>query len=289
MGNSIKAEVRGMARQWKVNTDEEMERFLQYFSAESASYESHIGMSSFTVKFTKFDGSIQTVYIGSTTWEIEGGGGGPMAENWRSYFYDLSNHDPSIRKAELDAAEHDRIEQLEELEVKLSSFVIDEVKFNNAQVSEILGTLTFASRDLDPEGIGVNIIFMDSENHTQTKDNSGPRITINLRNVSIWDALIKVSALSNRPVRYRHNMVIVGYPRLINRVYAVNPEQIDLETQSPEKDLKERFQNQGIHFPIETSITYDSNFAIMVITHNEDTFPDIESVWEEINSTSSLK
>ncbi|MGA0332347.1 MAG: hypothetical protein ACO3NW_00145 [Kiritimatiellia bacterium] len=142
------------------------------------------------------------------------------------------------------------------LENKLNDIVIDEIDFRQAPITEVIGSLVDFSRQLDPDGIGVNIIFLDPELGSAGGGASTPAaapaadpfgfgapagglstpaagaasaippVTLKLRNVTLLDALKTVTEISGLYYRVERNMVIIereGKGRLITRFFPVDP------------------------------------------------------------------
>ncbi|MDF3130094.1 hypothetical protein P0Y35_12875 [Kiritimatiellaeota bacterium B1221] len=141
-----------------------------------------------------------------------------------------------------------------DLENKLNNIVIDEIDYRQAQIGEVIASLVDFSQQLDPDGIGVNIIFQDPTLNgagggagapaaapvadpfgfgapaggaapAETTSTIRP-ITLRLRNVTLLDALKTVTEVSGLYYRVERNMVIIereGRGRLITRFYPVDP------------------------------------------------------------------
>ncbi len=146
-----------------------------------------------------------------------------------------------------------------DLERKLSDIVIDELRFERANITDVIATLVQASREVDPEGTGVNIIFMDPELSGGGGGNAGGAepsgganadpfgfgapaggggggntggsssitpITLQLRDVTLLNALRTVTEIAGLYYRIDRNIVIIereGQGRLITRFYPVDP------------------------------------------------------------------
>ncbi len=140
-----------------------------------------------------------------------------------------------------------------DLENKLNNIVIDEIDYRQAQIGEVIASLVDFSQQLDPDGIGVNIIFLDPSLSgagggaapaaapvadpfgfggpaggaaPAAATSSIQPITLRLRNVTLLDALRTVTEISGLYYRVDRNMVIIereGRGRLITRFYPVDP------------------------------------------------------------------
>jgi len=250
-----------------------------------------------------------------------------------------------------DASSEAIIVEQSTLEAKLSSIVIDEIRFKSANISDVISFLVQASREEDEEGIGVNIIFMDPElssggsggargapaapavddpfgfgapaggaagGLTSAAAGSIPPITLELRKVTLLDALKTVTQISGLYYRIERNMVIIereGRGRLITRFYPVDPTRwIAVTGQlssggggggaaadpfanadpfgatasvggggSTDSDLRNLFTRYGVKIPDNGSIAYESMISQLVVTLTPDQFPQFEEVLAKIN------
>ncbi len=240
------------------------------------------------------------------------------------------------------------------LEQKLNSIVIDEIRFQRANISDVISFLVQASREQDPDGSGVNIIFMDPElseggggtggidrapspadadpfgfgaspaagGRAGDRDRDSamasiPPITLELRRVTLLDALKTVTDISGLYYRVERNMVIIereGRGRLITRFYPVDPTRWTLVTDSlggggggaragggdpfggdpfggrearapagDGPDLTELFTRYGVRIPQGGDIAYEPLIAQLVVTLTPDQFPQFEEVLNKIN------
>lgn len=145
---------------------------------------------------------------------------------------------------------------VEALESRLAEIMIPNINFQSARIQDVIETLVLASRENDPAGHGVNIIFMDPD----LADGGGqggaapaaapetdifglpapapaggggarqPRgirpITLSVRNISLLDALQLVTEIAGLYYRIERNIVIIdriGQGRFVTRFYPVDP------------------------------------------------------------------
>lgn len=104
---------------------------------------------------------------------------------------------------------------------QMSRIVIPELRFENAEVSDVLAMLVRISREEDPNGIGVNMILME-----QTLDGVLPTITLDIRGINMLDALDLITEMAGLSHRVDRNIVMVegrGKGNLETRFYAVDP------------------------------------------------------------------
>jgi general secretion pathway protein D len=145
---------------------------------------------------------------------------------------------------------------VEALEARLADIMIPNINFQSARIQDVIETLVLASRENDPEGHGVNIIFMDPDladdggragapaAAPQTdifgmpvaggdRDRPAARaagqirpITLSVRNISLLDALQLVTEIAGLYYRIERNIVIIdriGAGRFVTRFYPVDP------------------------------------------------------------------
>lgn len=239
-----------------------------------------------------------------------------------------------------------------DLEIKLNDIIIDEIRFQRANISDVISFLVQASREQDPDGIGVNIIFMDPELSAggaggtipaaaPVSDPFGfgapagaaapaaggsassiPPVTLELRRVSLLDALKTVTNISNLYYRVERNMVIIereGQGVLITRFYPVDPtrwitvtgaisggrlgggdggrandpfsgggDPFGAAPTAPAgggagPDLTSLFTRYGVKIPSGGDIAYEPLISQLVVTLTPNQFPQFEEVLRKIN------
>jgi len=237
------------------------------------------------------------------------------------------------------------------LERKLDEIVIDEIRFQRANITDVISYLVQSSREQDPEGIGVNIIFMDPElgsggttggggggapaaaepadpfgfgapaggggTEEAPAQNPIPPITLELRNVTLLNALKTVTDIAGLYYRIERNMVIIereGTGQFITRFYPVDPNRFtqiksafgaprmgkggddagpfggdpfggggDDDAGGDELDLNQLFSRYGVKIPQEGDIAYEPLISQLVVTLTPDQFPKFEEVLRKIN------
>jgi hypothetical protein len=85
----------------------------------------------------------------------------------------------------------------------LNDIIIPELNYREAKPSDILAFLSDESRRLDPEHVGVGIVFQGDIDETGTE-------TLTLRNVPLVDAVKYVCVLAGLSYRIEHNAVIIS-------------------------------------------------------------------------------
>jgi general secretion pathway protein D len=233
------------------------------------------------------------------------------------------------------------------LEKKLSQIMIREIRFQRADISDVIDYLVQASRESDPDGIGVNIIYMDPNQGgggaaapaapaagspfdfgappapapAMGGTSAIPPITLELRNVTLLDALKFVTDLSGLYYRVERNVVLIereGTGRMITRFYPVDParwQQVAGALQprgfgggtaagggdpfggaaadpfggggaaapAGTPDMKEIFTRFGMRFPADAQIAFEPLISQLVVTLTPDQFPQFEEILAKIN------
>lgn len=115
-----------------------------------------------------------------------------------------------------------------DLEQKMKALVIPRLEFRDASVEEIVEQLVQWSRELDPSGEGVNIILVPPPPE-DTPRKVDPNLTLNLRRVSLHDALRYTADVAGRRVAYTDRAIKLyahgndPTQRVITRIYPVHP------------------------------------------------------------------
>lgn len=112
----------------------------------------------------------------------------------------------------------------------LADILIPEIRFQSADIHDVIDFLSRAVRESDPDGIGVNMVFMDQAPQSRDRDRAPvapiPPITMELRGVSFLQVLDVLTELTDLTYRINRNMIIFqrkGHLRLETRFYSVDP------------------------------------------------------------------
>ena len=243
--------------------------------------------------------------------------------------------------------------QERDLENRMAAIRIPEIRFSGAHISDVISFLVQASREADPDGIGVNIIFMDPDLVNGGGDaapaaapqqpaaadpfaafmapapaaggGAAPRgggrippISLEVRDVSLLDALQLVTEIANLYYRIERNIVVIdrrGRGTLVTRFYSVDPTLFTQRTQSiqprrigggggggdpfggdpfgaPQQpaggdgpDVRGIFERYGVNIPEGGEIAYDPLVSQLVVTLTPDEFDQFEEVLRVINVT----
>jgi general secretion pathway protein D len=154
----------------------------------------------------------------------------------------------------------------------------------------------------------------DSRAGGGTVSSSIPTITLNLRRVSLMDAIKYVTEVAGLKYRLEKNVVIITPAdavegQIITRLYPVQPSFLDVvvtrsdddqnrrggggggqfiemgaaTTQMSKSDVKEFFQNSGVQFPTGTSITYNSTISQLIVSNTPENLEVFESILAQLN------
>ncbi|MCG3148129.1 MAG: hypothetical protein PCFJNLEI_01571 [Verrucomicrobiae bacterium] len=195
---------------------------------------------------------------------------------------------------------------------KLNEIKFPQIRFRDASLVDVVGYLSEESRKLDPKGEGVNIVLgpgivatpavaapVEGEPAAPAGAGNERRITLDLRNVPMIEALRYITSLSNLKYRIESSAVLIvpfDYPdqSMITRFYPVTAGSFTkfVTTQvggagggggggvgdvreigsGPSAtvgtvDVKELFSSAGVPFPQGSSIVYNERTSTIVI-HN---------------------
>ncbi|MGD9873028.1 MAG: hypothetical protein AB7T27_02040 [Kiritimatiellia bacterium] len=231
----------------------------------------------------------------------------------------------------------------EKLREKMSDIMIPSIEFRQANIRDVVNFLVEASVAGDPEGMGVNIILnLNQPGETsspapapapvaddpfadfgggdlgggfeeQPSDFGGgssiPTITLNLRRISLIDALKIITEVSNLRYRIDGNVVIitpagVATGVIVTRMYPVQPSIIDVIVERGEDDsdkggefvemtgsgvtmtrgdVKKFFTDAGVPFPTGTSITYNPSISQMIVANTAENLEIFERILAQLN------
>ena len=224
----------------------------------------------------------------------------------------------------------------ERLREKMSKIIIPEIEFRQANIRDVVNFLVEASIAGDPEGHGVNIVlnlpaetaeaeaapvptleeelpFFGEEEvpapaPAPTEGPLVPTITLNLRRISLLDALKIITEVAGLRYRIEGNVVVitpVGYAAgpIVTRMYPVQPSILDViiereaeeerggefiemggaETKMRRADVKEFFERAGVPFPKGTSITYNPAISQLIVANTPENLEIFERILAQLN------
>jgi hypothetical protein len=117
------------------------------------------------------------------------------------------------------------------LQQKMQFMVIPRLEFRQASIEDVVTVLTDWSRQLDPRGEGVNFILVppSADYQQRSAKQPAPRLTLNLRRVSMYDAVRLISEVSNCHYAVTDKAVKLYFPgdeptaQVVTRIYPVHP------------------------------------------------------------------
>ena len=245
----------------------------------------------------------------------------------------------------VDSARHgglDSVPASEMLQEKMREIIIPELQFRQANISDVVNFLVEASQVADPEKRGVNIILNlgtsggvsatapapvaasdDDWGDFGADDFGSPAvssggggisgvrdITLNLRRISMLDAIKYITEVANLKFRIEDAAVIITpkdapVGNIITRMYPVQPSFMDViierddsgarEGASQEfvsmsgrvsvtkSDVKTFFEKTGVQFPTGASITYNSAISQLIVANTADNLETFEAILQRIN------
>ena len=160
---------------------------------------------------------------------------------------------------------------------KLESIIIPKVEFTDANIDEILNYLQEQSKELDPTGEGVNIVFnKGSDDIIQT-------LTVSLRNLPLSKILDVIQHLTVYKYKVEEYAVYV-FPRtefnelLLTRTFAVPPQ---AEIFLIDTDAQQNLMARGIVFGDGATAMYLPKVKKLVVRNVADQLDKIEALLKD--------
>ena len=235
------------------------------------------------------------------------------------------------------------------LQEKMTRIMIPSIEFRQANIVDVVNFLVEASRAGDEEGTGVNIILnlslpgqesaaqpatpapaadpfgFPAEGGGEFDDffgepvpaggaapASGPAtrtITLNLRRISLLDAVKYITEVAGLKFRVEDNAVIITPAgvvsgRVVTRMYPVQPSIVDVIVEREETeqgrtgefiemgggrttfkrgDVKDFFEKAGVPFPVGTSITYNQAISQLIVANTPENLDIFERILANLN------
>lgn len=229
------------------------------------------------------------------------------------------------------------------LQEKMTRIMIPSIEFRQANIVDVVNFLVEASRAGDEEGTGVNIILnlttpgqeaggpaaapapmpagefgADADIFgealapapAEAQPSAGLRtITLNLRRISLLDAIKYITEVAGLKFRVEDNAVIITPAgvvsgRVITRMYPVQPSILDVIIERGEEkqertgefiemggasttirkgDVKEFFEKAGVPFPAGTSITYNQAISQLIVANTPENLEIFERILANLN------
>lgn len=228
------------------------------------------------------------------------------------------------------------------LQDKMQNIIIPSVEFRQANINDVVSFLVDASIAADPDKEGVNIILnlgqgpggavaapvaaapagegMDAWGDFNTDAGFGEApvssgggnirdITLNLRRISMIDAIKYITEVAGLKYRIEDSAVIITpidapTGNIITRMYPVQPSFMDViverqgataEERDDEftsmagrvtmtkSDVKDFFEKTGVKFPTGASITYNATISQLIVANTADNLETFERILQQLN------
>ena len=229
------------------------------------------------------------------------------------------------------------------LQDKMAKIMIPSIEFRQANINDVVNFLVEESIRQDADGGGVNIILnmsipgqeqgaagpafadqgggmsMDLFGDSPADDaglGSAPvaavgvkTITLNLRRISLLDAIKYITEVAGLKYRMEDNAVIITPAgvvsgHVITRMYPVQPSILDVVIQKEESDqdktgefvemgggkttikrgdVKDFFEKSGVPFPVGTSITYNPSISQLIVANTPENLDTFERILAQLN------
>lgn len=222
------------------------------------------------------------------------------------------------------------------LREKMEAIKIPSIEFRQANVADVIKFLQESSVQNDPSGSGVSFILRlgaggtvaaapvvdgsdpwaapSGEAGAATDASLGtsvPTITLNLRRVTLLDAVKYITELANLRFRIEEYAVIIvpmdaQIDQMVTRFYPVQPsiqeimidrgENAEADFTQPEQglatstasivvknDMQTFFEGMGVKFPPGSSITYNPSISQLIVNNTPENLDKLESILPEIN------
>lgn len=228
------------------------------------------------------------------------------------------------------------------LQDKMAKIMIPSIEFRQANINDVVNFLVEESIRQDAEGAGVNIILNMSVPGEEGAAAPAPAadaglggdmfgempggdaglgaapaaaaagvktITLNLRRISLLDAIKYITEVAGLKYRLEDNAVIITPAgvvsgHVITRMYPVQPSILDVVIQKEETDqaktgdfvemgggkttikrgdVKDFFEKSGVPFPVGTSITYNPSISQLIVANTPENLDTFERILAQLN------
>ena len=230
------------------------------------------------------------------------------------------------------------------LNEKMQKIIIPSLEFRQANIADVVNYLVDASISADPEKEGVNIIlnlgdsgasaaapaasapasdgfddwgdfggddFGSSSSSSFSSGSSGgvTPITLNLRRISMLDAIKYITEVAGLKYRVEDTAVIITrmdapVSKLVSRMYPVQPSFMDVvierqgstaderdeefvglggRVQTTKSDVKDFFERAGVKFPTGATISYNAAISQLIVNNTPDNLETFERILQQLN------
>lgn len=184
----------------------------------------------------------------------------------------------------------------------MKNVIIDYADFSQTSVQDVLKYLWKLSIEKDPAKKGINIIYchekVDDSSDKQTEEkneeeeSSEPALGCYPANISLENTLIYIARACGLKIVFDRETVILSsnnipLERLDRRVYHFEPAAnfADELEKGPANSVKDYFIRRGINFPHGSSVYYDSNQLLSVVStpENQASIARIVDEWNAVD------
>ena len=230
------------------------------------------------------------------------------------------------------------------LNEKMQKIIIPSLEFRQANIADVVNYLVDASIAADPDKEGVNIIlnlgdsgassasapaaapasdsfddwgdfggddFAASSSSSFSSGSSGgvSPITLNLRRISMLDAIKYITEVAGLKYRVEDTAVIITrmdapVSKLVTRMYPVQPSFMDVvierqgstaeerdeefvglggRVQTTRSEVKDFFEKAGVKFPTGATISYNSAISQLIVNNTPDNLETFERILQQLN------
>jgi general secretion pathway protein D len=224
------------------------------------------------------------------------------------------------------------------LQDKMANIMIPSIEFRQANITDVVNFLVEESIRQDMAGAGVNIILnmsIPGQEGSSVSASAAPSgestnpfeeapsgegalgavpaslgvktITLNLRRISLLDAIKYITEVASLKFRVEDNAVIITPAgvvsgHVITRMYPVQPSILDVVIQREETkektgefvemgskttikrgDVKDFFEKSGVPFPVGTSITYNPTISQLIVANTPENLDTFERILAQLN------
>ena len=180
------------------------------------------------------------------------------------------------------AASLDPLERQPPLEKKVEALVIPQLDVEDIALVELVHMLRGLSKDLDPEGIGFNILFRGTDKQAEQ------RITISAKHLPMQDLLHYLTLNTGLTYRIDTAAIIIA-PRghradvLETRFYPVNAGcHFPIDEERDGRDAKVFFEEKGVTFPPGSTASFVRSKARLVAHNTQENLRRIERILIEL-------
>jgi len=182
---------------------------------------------------------------------------------------------------------------------KMKQIILPQVTFRRASICDVVSYLIYSSRALDSEqgsdtGEGVGVSMMLRLDHLRYSDNAPggakrPRVTIDLRNVSLYDVMFSLMETTRCKFRIKNGLVIITdkdhIDSVVTRFYPILTDIFEAKQYGGQIgiDVTNDLRNIGLVFPTGTSASYNRSTDQVVVVHGIDGHRDVKRAIDLLN------